>query len=200
MPKSTFQNLAPARRDEVISACIKEFEDFRLSEASVKSIVARLGISRGSFYKYFDNLEECYFYILSSYTKQIHQTFIELLRKNGSDIFLNIAEFGNSLAEELFDPAKYKLYRNRYLDWTPLLQMRWQEYGALHESGSIEDFIPDRYRNNEPIRETMSIVKAVIHNLVERCFVETWDKERFIDKYRTHINILISGIKKPSGA
>lgn len=75
MPKSTFHNLSKSRQEEILRVCRREFEEHTLSSSSVSDIVSDLGIARGTFYKYFKDIEDCYFYILSTETRGMHELF-----------------------------------------------------------------------------------------------------------------------------
>ena len=99
MPKKTFLNLPQEKQQRILETCKKEFEEKPLFQASVSDIVNTLGIARGSFYQYFENLEECFFTILSSENMDVHA----LLR------------YGEVLSKELYKPSKRNLYRNRFL-------------------------------------------------------------------------------------
>lgn len=61
---STFINLPPQKRGEIMNACIEEFALAGYEQASTNRIVNRLGISKGSLFKYFQTKEEIYFDII----------------------------------------------------------------------------------------------------------------------------------------
>lgn len=55
MPTKTFENLAPAKRQQFIQAALEEFAAHNYDVASVNRIVKSLGIARGSVYQYFED-------------------------------------------------------------------------------------------------------------------------------------------------
>ncbi len=65
MPKETFHNLHEAKKQKIIEAAISEFETYHYDQASVNRIVENSGISKGSFYQYFDDKKDIYLYILN---------------------------------------------------------------------------------------------------------------------------------------
>lgn len=65
MPKSTFFNLPDEKREKIIAESIVEFRDNNFDAASINRIVERSGISKGSFYQYFEDKEDLYLYIIS---------------------------------------------------------------------------------------------------------------------------------------
>ncbi len=65
MPKQTFLNLPEEKRDIIINVAIDEFLEFGLENASTNRIVANSGISKGSFYQYFEDKQDVFMYLLS---------------------------------------------------------------------------------------------------------------------------------------
>jgi AcrR family transcriptional regulator len=55
MPKQTFFNLPEKKRQTIVDVAIKEFAESGFEAASINRIVANSGISKGSFYQYFED-------------------------------------------------------------------------------------------------------------------------------------------------
>ena len=80
MPKSTYFSLSDEKRKRVYDACLLEFQTHSFHEAKIMHIVKALDIPRGSFYQYFEDLKDSYYYILSQETVEIHDLFFNLLK------------------------------------------------------------------------------------------------------------------------
>ncbi|HET9912642.1 MAG TPA: TetR/AcrR family transcriptional regulator [Anaerolineales bacterium] len=65
MPKQTFLNLPQEKRDTIINAAIEEFAQYGLENASTNRIVENSGISKGSFYQYFEDKEDVFRYLMT---------------------------------------------------------------------------------------------------------------------------------------
>lgn len=65
MPKQTFLNLPEEKRKVIINAAIEEFAEYGLENASTNRIVANSGISKGSFYQYFEDKQDVFMYLLT---------------------------------------------------------------------------------------------------------------------------------------
>lgn len=65
MPKQTFLNLPEEKRNVIIDAAIEEFAEYGLENASTNRIVANSGISKGSFYQYFEDKQDIFMYLLT---------------------------------------------------------------------------------------------------------------------------------------
>ena len=61
-------------------------------KASISNIIKMAGIPRGSFYQYFERLEDLYFYLLNETTKKSKENFILLLKKHDGDIIDAVTE------------------------------------------------------------------------------------------------------------
>lgn len=93
MPKDTFYNLNEDKKKKIFDAAVKEFSIRRFSDASINQIIKTAGISRGSFYQYFDGKEDLYLYVV----KEISRDKWDALKQAGvedmeADFFDTIRE------------------------------------------------------------------------------------------------------------
>jgi AcrR family transcriptional regulator len=58
-------NLPDEKRNTIINAAIDEFAEYGLENASTNRIVAASGISKGSFYQYFEDKQDVFMYLLT---------------------------------------------------------------------------------------------------------------------------------------
>ncbi|GAB4417090.1 MAG: TetR/AcrR family transcriptional regulator [Anaerolineales bacterium] len=65
MPKQTFFNLPDEKREVIINAAIEEFAVHGLENASTNRIVANSGISKGSFYQYFEDKQDVFMHLIT---------------------------------------------------------------------------------------------------------------------------------------
>ncbi len=64
MPKDTFLNLPSEKRELITSVALDEFARYSFGHASINRIVHNSGIAKGSFYQYFEDKQDLFFYIL----------------------------------------------------------------------------------------------------------------------------------------
>ena len=64
MPKETFFNLPEIKRNRILDVLLEEFANHKYQDVSVDRIVDQAGISKGSFYQYFDDKTDSYLYLL----------------------------------------------------------------------------------------------------------------------------------------
>lgn len=71
MPKDTFFNLDESKRTKIIMAAKAEFLNNPLRKARVSNIVTEANIPRGSFYQYFEDLDDLYYFIVEEVFAEI---------------------------------------------------------------------------------------------------------------------------------
>lgn len=70
MPKQTFLNLPEEKRQAIVNAAVDEFAEHGFKSASINRIVANSGISKGSFYQYFEDKMDVFKYLVDVLTKE----------------------------------------------------------------------------------------------------------------------------------
>lgn len=116
MPKDTFLNLPDDKRQAVIEAAVDEFAANSYEEASVNRIVANAGIAKGSFYQYFEDKKDLYFYVMSLIAEE-KISFLSPVISNPAehDIFTVIRELFLSGAQFAVARPRYAAIANRLL-------------------------------------------------------------------------------------
>ncbi len=66
MPKETFFNLDEKKKSNIINAATKEFTENELHKARVSNIIKEAKIPRGSFYQYFEDIDDLYYFVIDS--------------------------------------------------------------------------------------------------------------------------------------
>lgn len=71
MPKQTFLELDNEKRERIIETALKEFAAYGYAGSSTNRIVKESGISKGSLFKYFENKEDMYFYLIDTVASEM---------------------------------------------------------------------------------------------------------------------------------
>lgn len=87
MPSKTFYNLSQKKQQKIIDASKKEFSNNLYQDVSLNQIIKNSNISRGSFYMYFTDKEDLYFYLLNEYKANFEKVIIKTLNDNNGEIF-----------------------------------------------------------------------------------------------------------------
>jgi len=116
VPKDTFLNLPDEKRTVITEAAIDEFAAYSYEQASVNRIVANAGIAKGSFYQYFEDKKDLYFYILNLIGEQkLNYLSPAMQNTDGHDLFTVIREMFRSGAQFAVAYPRYTAIANRLL-------------------------------------------------------------------------------------
>jgi len=108
-PQRTFENLPDEKRERVLTEATREFADHGYHQASVNRIVSRLGIAKGSLFKYFGNKEGLFNYLFGHAVAEFKRPLKDI-RDNGSGDFFDRIE-ASFLASGAFIDAHPHIYR-----------------------------------------------------------------------------------------
>lgn len=111
MPSKTFYNLSEEKKKKIILAAKEEFSKKLYQEASLNQIIKESNISRGSFYMYFNDKEELYFYLLDEYKSKFEKIIKNTIEKNNGEVFSSFQEFFSIISIILKD-KNYEFEKN----------------------------------------------------------------------------------------
>lgn len=98
MPELTFNNLSEDRKKEILNVSFEEFALSDYESASLANIIKKLDIAKGSFYRYFKNKSDLYFYLSQFADAQVAINFSRHFDNSGGDFFQDWTNFIMSLS------------------------------------------------------------------------------------------------------
>ncbi len=116
MPSRTFFNLPEEKRSRLMQAVRAELARVPFEEASINRIIRSAGISRGSFYQYFKNMQDVLDYLLSDYREMLAARALESLRQSGGDLFRLLPDIFDYMYETASNQENGKLFLNLFSD------------------------------------------------------------------------------------
>ncbi len=87
MTTQTFYNLKPERQEEILQLAYQEFALNGYQNASLSEIIRRLGLAKGSFYRYFASKKELFSFLLKEATQRRLATLRVLIEDDQMDFF-----------------------------------------------------------------------------------------------------------------
>lgn len=87
MPTSTFFRLPEEKRQRLIEAAWEEFTQNSFSDVSINQIIRAAGIPRGSFYQYFADKGDLFFFLLDGTRQYFSGIMEQILKEEGGDLF-----------------------------------------------------------------------------------------------------------------
>lgn len=97
MPKKVFTELDREKQNRVIDAALREFAENGYVGGNTNRIVTECRISKGSLFKYFENKEELYFYLIDTVNAQRLKDMKAEINRLSKDLFERAIDY--SLAE-----------------------------------------------------------------------------------------------------
>lgn len=203
MPKATFFNLPEKKRQSLIKALEIEFSRVPLYEASIANIVKTANISRGSFYQYFEDKEDAYFYILREQANSKNKQFLQQLENHQGDLFEAITAFYYELLLELPDEEEYNFFRNALLNVTHQIETMFNNIIVrnVHGEGveAISERVDKEMLNIESDKELLHVIQIIsavaFRNFVEKFTRELSDDEA-IENFKLDMKLLKKGLAK----
>lgn len=203
MPKATFFNLPEKKRQSLISAMEIEFSRVPVYEASIANIVKTAEISRGSFYQYFEDKEDAYFYILQEQANRRNKQIILQLQNHQGNLFEAITAFYYDLLIELPDDKEHNFFRNALLNFTHQIETIFNELIESHvKAGGIKEIAKLINKDilnvdtDKDLTHVIHIISAVaFRNFVEKFTKELSDEEA-IENFKAEMNLLKKGLAK----
>lgn len=203
MPRQTFFNLPEEKQRILKQAAKKEFSRVPLFDASIANIVKEAEIPRGSFYQYFDDKDDLYFYLLHEHTKEKRLEFIDHLKKHHGNIFPALSDMFRKMLREMESEGTRNFYRNVFLNMnyeTERAFLQNMSLSELHTEYSIlKKMINWTDLNVTGDRELVHIIKIVgmimMQNLVQK-FAKEMTNEEVMDNYEAQLHLLKKGFVK----
>ena len=87
MPSETFLRLPEEKRMRLVDAAWEEVLRVPFEEVSINKIILRARIPRGSFYQYFADKKDLFFYLLGDMMRYLLGEYSQILRQQEGDMF-----------------------------------------------------------------------------------------------------------------
>lgn len=190
MPTSTFFNLNKDKREKIINAVKEEFKRRSLIDMSVKNIVEKSGIARGSFYQYFTSREDLIQYILEQEFNEEKSRFILLLKENNCNIFEASYQYLQDMIEENIQSRNYYDHLYKYIKDTRFFPVNQKDVDDVLEFVDMSDVS----LNDEKIRAAIKIIITMTHITKNDILNNLITKEQGLKEYKMELELLRNGL------
>ncbi|PFJ04698.1 TetR family transcriptional regulator [Bacillus cereus] len=203
MPKQTFFNLEREKKEILIQAAMKEFSRVPLFEASISNIIKDAGIPRGSFYQYFEDKEDVFFFLLNDHSKRDNEKFISILKENEGDLFDSYIELYQYKLKKFQNLENRKFFRNAFLNMNYKVENTFtrnmNEDAHKNRLSEIMLLINKEKLNIADEREIFHVMKIItavtFHNLIQN-FAKEIPLDESVKNYTLELSLLKKGLYK----
>ncbi len=204
MPTPTFFNLPPQKHEKIVTAIKDEFARVPFDEVSINRIIHDAGISRGSFYQYFEDKFDMLNYILSDYHEQMFDMIKNSLNDNNGDIFKmfgDLLDFTvhyaseenvNGFCKNLF--SDMKIIAGLFPKGSPCVATI-ELYKSIEDKVNVELL---GLESKSDFLDMFEILVSLSRDTIVELFLDTSKHEIIKAKYLNKLEILKRGFQKRS--
>lgn len=114
MIKKTFLNLPTEKRERIMREVKREFAMFPVEKISINRIIQRAGISRGSFYQYFDDKNDLIYLVTGEFSDHMYRSMESAIRDSGGDILVLPMVIFTATMEFVQRGDNYTVFKNLF--------------------------------------------------------------------------------------
>ncbi len=115
MPTQTFFNLPIDKQKRLLDAASTEFSRVPLTEASINNIIKLAEISRGSFYQYFKDKEDLYYYFFATLKQDSKKMLEDCLKEADGDLFLGYQNYFPKMLTMITEDKQASFFKHMFL-------------------------------------------------------------------------------------
>lgn len=135
MPTNTFFRLPKEKQETILKAAMNEFSKTTYAEVSINHIIQNAKISRGSFYMYFKDKEDLYFYLTGIHQKKMREMFLSVLLKKKGDLILTYLELFQMILDYIDMAKEKRFFKNM------ILNMNFKNDFIVHKKNHMKELI-----------------------------------------------------------
>lgn len=198
MAKQTFLNLPEEKKKNIINALKKEFSRVPLKDALVSNIIINAKIPRGSFYQYFDNIEDAYYYIIEEYSKDVKKNLIETLKKNEGDLILSYKELYMYILDMIDNPADKDYFEKIFLNMNYQIEKMFTPNfnDGLNMILNSVDISKLNISSKFSLGYVIDIIESIVMTNVIQSYKRNLSKEKNKQIFEKELELICSGILK----
>ncbi|MFW5842055.1 MAG: TetR/AcrR family transcriptional regulator [Bacillota bacterium] len=200
MPKTTFHHLPKLKRQKITEAIQTVFIEKPMSKISVTDIVTEANIPRGSFYQYFDDLDDVFSYLfdtaLSAFETDVHARLKE--KQYPFFVYLKLS-FERDY--HFFTHTSYHKILVKFFQHNPIYTIDFDAYRkrrrAFYEKViGLLDITALKSLSHERITHLYHYLQQMKMQLIQKSFKHRLDYEEAKTEFHWFIDVIASGIKE----
>lgn len=184
----TFKNLPKEKQARIIDAGKKEFSRVPLHKALISNIIREAKIPRGSFYQYFDGIEDLFMVVVDDiYGKEIKSLAL-YLEKNHNDLYMALKEKFSDTIDKLSVQGNRQfninMFKNLFFTENEDLLPSLEEMKMRID----ERYLPEHFMRSQYAKEILSIIQMININCISRYLIKNEDKESVKKAYNRYLD------------
>ncbi len=199
MPKDTFFNLPEEKKQKILQSAVDEFTENEMYKSRVSNIIKNAGIPRGSFYQYFEDLEDLYFYVIEGEFDKMFKIG-ETYADTSDDLF----EFSVNSFEYDYDAYTNDKRHQFMMNVMKSISMN-EAYVQVHNKKRKEyilgilrkfDLTKVKLIHEDDLIKMYQMIQDVKRNVIRKSLIDNLSKEEAKKEIYFYIDILKHGLLK----
>ncbi len=197
MPSERFMRLSGEKQTVIWKAAVEEFIAQPYEKVSINKIIKQAGISRGSFYTYFEDKRELLAFILWGTRQQWNQFCLESIEKAGGDYFGLMSMLMDQAIDFCRHNNLFALHKNLIMYPEPIMDSLPKQSDCEREVKCLLLDKIDRTLFEDPSEENIVQVFKLTAMVLVSCLSEFClhpeQEEKLREDYRRALKILRRG-------
>jgi AcrR family transcriptional regulator len=200
MPKDTFFHLPEEKQNKIIDAAMEEFSSVSFEKASINRIIKSAGISRGSFYMYFEDIYDLTLFLMHKTKKEVMQK----VRSKYQTLPKQLDKLILAYHDVIFDYYNELTYRNLFKNVISYFQGRPEEEiqsmkGRFPIDGEFDILIPmldaSQFEQTDPtyMKDVIELSLIIFRNAMFKTFMMNLNKQESQQLLEKMLQILKEG-------
>lgn len=201
MPKETFFNLDSIKRNKIIEAAKREFIAHPLRKSRVSNIIKEAKIPRGSFYQYFEDLDDLYYYVIDDDFEKLYETGAKFC-----DVTDDLFEFSqitfeydyNGFINDMRHRFMLNVFKSISSNEEYIISFNKKRRDYIMGILSKMDLSNIRFKNEDDLIKMYRMIQELKRNVIHRAVAENLSKEQASKEFGWFLDIVKNGLVKES--
>lgn len=198
MPSRTFLKLPKDKRLRILRSAKKEFSRVPLDKAVIANIVKDAEIPRGSFYQYFENIEDLFVYLMQYMYGIDKKKFAIYLEETDNDVYEALKlRFSNTI--DKLANAENRQFRINIMSTIFNDNSRNDDLIQNIMQPDIEvdlTYFPVAIQKSQHSKNFINIIKMIGKTCIEKYLAKSVTKDEIIEDYNSYIDLVKTGFNK----
>lgn len=198
MPTRTFLKLPKEKRIRILRAAKKEFSRVPLDKAVIANIVKEAEIPRGSFYQYFENVDDLFIYLMQYMYGIDKKKFGKYLEQTDNDVYealkLKFSHTIDKLANSENRQFRINIMTTIFND-----DSRYENLARKIVEPDLEidlTYFPDGFQKSKYSQNLLNIIKMIGKSCLEKYLAKIVTKDEIKENYNSYIDLVKLGFEK----
>jgi AcrR family transcriptional regulator len=205
LPKPMFFNISKDKQVHFIQKASLEFTQKQFEDISILSLSKRIGISRGTFYNYFDSVGELFEYLFQQVKEKRHLYAFDIYKEFNHNIFVFIKKLFEYDFDQFMEEKKYSFLKN-YIHYLHISHKSFKDHFILpvllplmENAGDDISSLNIYHVSNKEFFLSLELLGNNISRLLVEAESKQLDKLQIFEDFDFIIHLIETGLKHIKG-